>query len=108
MPGRYIKPVAVVASTLSLFACKAPASNPAIGGGSGSSHQTAIMVHASSADLGLRAQDTYLKAHYPGYRLIGHAFAAHKDKWYDIVAFVDARGKKHALYFDISEYFKPM
>jgi hypothetical protein len=99
--------VVVLPITLLLAASEALASNPAIGGGSGSSHKTAIVVHASSAAVGLRAQDAYLKTHYPGYRFVGHAFARYKDRWYDIVAFVDARGKKHSLYFDISEYFKP-
>ena len=108
MLSRYIRPVAVLAITLSLAAWEALASNPAIGGGSGSSHKTAIVVHASSTAVGIRAQDAYLKAHYPGYRFIGHAFALYKGKWYDIVAFIDARGKKRSLYFDISEYFKPM
>ena len=108
MQNRYIGPLVVLAITLSLAAWEAPASNPAIGGGNGSSHKTAIVVHASSTAAGIHAQDAYLKAHYPGYRVVGHAFASYKGKWYDIVAFVDARGKKRSLYFDISEYFKPM
>src|SRR5262245_15875270 len=107
MLSHCITPVAVLAITLPLAAWEAPASNPAIGGGSGSSHKTAIIVHASSAAVGIRAQDAYLKTHYPGYRFVGHAFALYKSKWYDIVAFIDARGKKRSLYFDISEYFKP-
>ena len=108
MRSRYIRPVVFLAFILSLAAWEALASNPAIGGGSGSSHKTAIVVHASSGAVGIRAQDAYLKAHYPGYRLVGHAFALHKGKWYDIVAFIDARGKKRSLIFDVSEYFKPM
>ena len=108
MLSRYIRPVVFVAIILSLAAWDALASDPAISGGSGSSHKTAIVVHASNAAVGTRAQDAYLKAHYPGYRFIGHAFALHNGKWYDIVAFIDARGKKRSLYFDISEYFKPM
>ena len=104
----YISLVAVLATALALAAWEALASNPAIGGGSGSSHKTAIVVHASSAAVGIRAQDAYWKARYPGYRFIGHAFALHKGKWYDIVMFTDAHGRKRSLYFDISDYFKLM
>jgi hypothetical protein len=78
-----------------------------LGGGSGSSHKTAIVVHASSAAIGQAAQHAYIKAHYPGYRFIGHAFSFKGAKSYDIMTFADAHGKKHALIFDISEYFKP-
>jgi len=108
MLNRYITLLAFVAINLALAASQTPASNPAISGGSGSSHKTAIVVHASSAAVGIRAQDAYLKAHYPGYRFVGHAFTAFKGRWYDIVLFTDARGKKRSLYFDISDYFKPM
>lgn len=108
MLSRYIRSGAVLPVTLALAAWEALASNPAIGGGSGASHKTAIVVHASSAAVGIREQDAYLKTRYPGYRFIGHAFALHKGKWYDIVMFTDARGRKRSLYFDISEYFKPM
>lgn len=107
MLGSYVKPVTLLAIALALAESEALASNPTIGGGSGSSPKTAIVVHASSAAVGIRAQDAYLRAHYPGYRFVGHAFALNNGRWYDIVLFTDARGKKRSLYFDISEYFKP-
>src|SRR5574338_427887 len=106
MLNRYIQLLAFIAINLGLASQETLASNPAIGGGSGSSHKTAIVIHASSAAVGVRAQDAYLKAHYPGYRFVGHAFTTRNGRWYDIVLFTDARGKKRSLYFDISEYFK--
>jgi hypothetical protein len=107
MLTRHLRSVAVLAAALSLSAWKALASDPAISGGSGSSHKTAIVVHASSAAVGVRAEDAYLRKHYPGYRFIRRAFAFYQSKSYDIITFIDAHGKKHSLYFDISEYFKP-
>ena len=107
MLSRYIKSVGFLAVILALAAIEGLASDPAIGGGSGSSHKTAIVIHASRAAVGIRAQDAYLKTHYPGYRFVGHAFTLYKGRWYDIVLFTDAHGKKRSLYFDISEYFKP-
>jgi hypothetical protein len=101
-----IKLLAFLAISLALVEWEALASNPVLGGGSGSSPKTAIVIHASSAAIGIRAQDGYLKAHYPGYRFVGHAFTFHNGRWYDIVLFTDARGRKRSLYFDISEYFK--
>ena len=107
MLKRYVNLLAFLAINLASGAREVLASNPAIGGGSGSSHKTAIVIHASSAAAGIRAQDAYLKAHYPGYRFVGHAFTTRNGRWYDIVLFTDVRGKKRSLYFDISEYFKP-
>jgi hypothetical protein len=104
---RYIKTIAIFVVSFTLATRSGFASNPAVGGGSGSSHKTAIIIHATSAAVGTRAQDAYLKARYPGYRFVGHAFTLYKGRWYDIVLFTDAHGKKRSLYFDISEYFKP-
>jgi len=102
-----VRSLAILAIAFALAAWQALGSDPAISGGSGSSHETAIVVHVSSAADGVRAQDTYLRAHYPGYRFIRRAFAFYQGKSYEIITFIDAHGKKHSLYFDISEYFKP-
>ena len=104
---RHTRLVALLSTVPLLTTWQALASDPAIDGGSGSSHKTAIIVHASSAAVGARVQDAYLKAHYPGYRFMRHAFAFYRGKSYDVVTFLDAHGKKHGLYFDISEYLKP-
>src|SRR5437867_6682459 len=107
MMTRHVRSVAILATAFALAAWDALASDPAISGGSGSSHKTAIVIHASSAADGVHAHDTYLRAHYPGYRFIRRAFAFYQGKSYEIITVIDAHGKKHGLYFDISEYFKP-
>lgn len=99
----------VVMATILVFGASAYSKAPKawLSGGSGSSHRTAIVVHAPTAVIGQPAQYAYIKAHYPGYRFIGHAFSFKGGKSYEIMAFADAHGKQHSLIFDISEYFKP-
>ena len=99
----------VAISVVLVFIASAHSKPPgaSLSGGSGSSHKTAIVVHAPTAATVVPAQNAYIKAHYPGYRFISHAFSVYHGKYYDIITFRDAHGKKHALYFDISEYFRP-
>ena len=99
----------VAIATILVFNTSAHSKPPEawLSGGSGSSHRTAIVVHAPTAVIGQPAQYAYIKAHYPGDRFIGHAFSFKGGKSYEIMTFADAHGKKHSFIFDISEYFKP-
>lgn len=117
-----MKSFGVLVVTLALVACETPSSNTKTGGflpplpakpttfsgGNGSSYKTAIVVHASSEATGVPAEYAYIKAHYPGYRFISQGLSFEHGKSYDIMTFADSHGKKHVLYFDISEYFGRM
>jgi hypothetical protein len=122
MLQRHMKSFGVLVVTLALVACETPSSNTKTGGllpalptkpttfsgGNGSSYKTAIVVHASSEVTGVPAEYAYIKAHYPGYRFISQGLSFEHGKSYDIMTFADSHGKKHVLYFDISEYFGRM
>lgn len=115
---RRMKTFCTLLVTLALAACETPSSTtntsglrPAgpskpvtFGGGDGSSYEKAIVVHASGESTGVHSEYDYIKAHYPGYHFISQALVNHKEKAYDVMTFTDAHGKKHVLYFEISEY----
>ena len=75
------------------------------GGGDGSSFARAIVVHARGELSGVPAEYAYIRARYPGYRFIMQQLVFHGRRSYDLMTFKSADGKKHLLYFDITEYF---
>lgn len=48
----------------------------------------------------------WLRAHYPGYRLIQQALIMHNNRAYDRMTFQTAYGKQKTVFFDITATFR--
>src|SRR6478735_7045405 len=70
----------------------------------GSSYEKAIIINETNTSDGVAAEYKWLRKHYPGYKFLRQALSPYKDKYYDIL-FIKYKGKKKAVYFDISNFF---
>jgi hypothetical protein len=76
-----------------------------LSGGDGSSFAKAIVVKAPSDHAGVNAQHDYIAKHFGRWRTIGVKSLEHHKRLFDIMTFTTADGKKHTLYFDITDYY---
>jgi predicted RNA-binding protein associated with RNAse of E/G family len=72
-------------------------------GGDGSTEAKAILIVGAKDDFSAtHAEYVYLGRHFPNYHLDSQALMSAGNKSYDMLAFDDARGAPHHLYFDIT------
>ncbi len=111
-PSRYIKShfmsravlaIAVIIGCSAVADAKPPAVS--LSGGDGSSFSRAIVVKAPTDRAGVDAQHDYIAKHFGKWRSIGVKLVEHNKPLFDIMSFTTADGKKHTLYFDISNYY---
>jgi hypothetical protein len=76
------------------------------GGGNGTTCDRAIIVQGAHGEAdGVHSEYDWLKAHYPGYKMVRQAEVTGKDKMYDQLDFADKDGKSHSVCFDITSFF---
>ena len=71
----------------------------------GSSLEKAIVVKAPTDHAGVGAQHDYIAKHFGKWRSIGVKSVEHDKRLFDIMRFTTMDGKKHILYFDITDYY---
>jgi hypothetical protein len=72
-------------------------------GGDGSTEEKAIVIVGAQDDFSAtRAEYVYLGRHFPNYHFDSQALMSAGNKSYDMLAFDDAKGNPHHLYFDIT------
>jgi hypothetical protein len=71
----------------------------------GSSFAKAIMVKAPTDHAGVDAQHDYIAKHFGKWRSIGVKSVEHDKRLFDIMRFTTVDGKKHIVYFDITDYY---
>jgi hypothetical protein len=76
-----------------------------LSGGDGSTFAKAIVVKAPTDHAGVNAQHDYIAKHFGKWRTIGVKSVEHNKRLFDIMTFTTANGKKHTLYFDITDYY---
>ena len=94
-------------AALALFCASTWAKSPkvSLSGGDGSSFARAIVVKASTDHAGVNAQHDYIAKHFGKWRSIGVKSVQHNKRMFDIMSFTTTDGKKHTLYFDITDYY---
>ena len=76
-----------------------------LSGGDGSSFAKAIVVKAPTDRAGVDAQHDYIAKCFGRWRSIGVKSIEHSKRFFDIMTFTTPNGKKHTLYFDITDYY---
>jgi len=76
-----------------------------LSGGDGSSFAKAIVVKAPTDHAGVNAQHDYIAKHCGKWRSIGVKSVERNKHLFDIMSFTTVDGKKHTLYFDITDYY---
>jgi hypothetical protein len=71
----------------------------------GSSFAKAIVVKAPTDHAGVDAQRDYIAKHFGKWRSIGVKSVQHNKRMFDIMSFTTTDGRKHTLYFDITDYY---
>lgn len=89
----------------SLAVAQQPDSGYSFSGGDGSSFGKAIVVHAASESVGVRAEYAWIYGHWPGASRGKQELLMNGGRSYDSLTFTDASGQLHTLYFDITEFF---
>jgi hypothetical protein len=84
---------------------QAKPSRVSLTGGDGSSFAKAIVVKAPTDHVGVNAQHDYIAKHFGKWRSIGVKSVQHNKRLFDIMSFTTTDGKKHTLYFDITDYY---
>lgn len=74
-------------------------------GGDGSSPETAVIVHARSETIGIRAEYEWLREHWPGSRRGKQALLGKNNRFFDALTITDSAGQVRTVYFDVTEYF---
>ena len=74
-------------------------------GGDGSTIGKAVLIRATSARIGVRAEYTWLAQKYPGYKRISQSLQTPGGKPYDLIEIQTSDGRSMSVYFDISEFF---
>jgi hypothetical protein len=74
-------------------------------GGDGSSFAKAIVIKAPDEVSGLNAEYTYISIHYGRYEKVIQGLSLMKERTFDIITFKTSDGKKHTLYFDITDFY---
>jgi hypothetical protein len=101
----------VVAALLLAGAVPSPGDEPqpqtgySFSGGDGSSPETAVVVHARSESLGIRAEYEWLAEHWPGSRRGKQTLLGKNNRFYDSLTITDSSGRERTVFFDITEYF---
>lgn len=73
--------------------------------GDGSSYQKAIVITEKTETTGIQAEYSWIKEHYPDYKVISQSLQYHNKKPYDIINIVTSKGESKAIYFDISSFY---
>ncbi len=71
----------------------------------GTSFENAIIMKEKSENEGVKAEYTWLRANYPGYKLKQQGLNFHKEKAYDVLDILTTEGKEKSIYFDISNFY---
>jgi hypothetical protein len=71
----------------------------------GTSYEKAIIINERNEQAGVHAEYTWLKAHYPGYKLKSQELSFNKKKPYDILHILTDYGQEVVVYFNISKFF---
>lgn len=71
----------------------------------GNSYENAIVIDEESESSGVKAEYTWLRKNYPGYKLIQQTLGRQGGKIYDKISIKTASGKKKTIYFDITNFF---
>ncbi len=74
----------------------------------GSSYEKAIVINEQSESVGVRAEYTWLRQNYPGYKPKGQSMSVNGKKFYDIIAILTADGIHKKIYFDITKFYGKM
>jgi hypothetical protein len=99
-------------AVLTLVACasapEVPGAAPGIKfrGGNGSSCEARIRIKgAVNADTGIAAENHWLRAKYPGYRVMRQSLIDCDDEPTDRITLVNVAGEERSVYFEISDFF---
>ncbi len=86
-----------------------PPSRPVrFSGGDGSSTQKAIVVHTRDKGDAILAEYAYIRTHYGPYETTERGWMLPtRPRLYDMYQFITRDGKKHVLYFDITQAWPP-
>jgi|SRR5215470_11505209 len=72
----------------------------------GSSFETAIVLEGAKNELsGVEAENSYIAAHYAGWRQRMQALLNNNGRMYDRIDIVSPKGETKTLYFDITDWF---
>jgi hypothetical protein len=64
-----------------------------------------IVIHAANEGEGIRKEGEWIRAHYGPFTKNGQGLGRCKGKAADSIDFTTTTGKKHTVWFDISEWF---
>jgi hypothetical protein len=75
-------------------------------GGDGSSCPARVRIKgAPNADAGIAAEFRWLRARYPGYRLVSQSLIDCEEEPTDRMTVMNAVGEERIVYFEISDFF---
>jgi len=71
----------------------------------GLSFETAVVIFERKFESGIRAENTWLKKNYPGYKFEGHRFTFYNNRPYDVITAITRGGEKIDFYFNIYAFY---
>jgi len=71
----------------------------------GLSFETAVVIFERKVERGIRAEDTWLKKNYPGYKVDGHRYTFYNNRPYEIITALTREGEKIDFYFNIYAFY---
>jgi hypothetical protein len=71
----------------------------------GTSFEKAIVINAKNEMDGVNAEYSWLRNHFPGYKMKSQSLSSKGSKSYDVLHFLTSEGKEMTIYFDITKFF---
>jgi|WetSurMetagenome_2_1015567.scaffolds.fasta_scaffold01168_12 hypothetical protein len=71
----------------------------------GLTFETAVIIYERKVERGFRAEYTWLKKNYPGYKVEGHKYSFFNNRPYDIITAITRGGEKIDFYFNIYAFY---
>jgi hypothetical protein len=103
---------AILTATLGLLACASTPQVPGVApginfhGGDGSTCAARVLIKgAVNADTGVAAEHRWIRARYPGFRVLQQSLIDCEDEPTDRMTLVNVVGDERIVYFEISDFF---
>jgi len=71
----------------------------------GLSFEKAVVIYERREVRGVRAEYTWLRKNYPGYRIEGHRYTFYNNRPYDIITIKTKEGETIDFYFNIFAFY---
>ena len=100
-----MKKILFILSILFMITSCSTQSSTTNNGNDGSSYEKAIVIKASSEDVGVRKEYEWIRNNYPNSQFDGQSTGSYKGRHYDVITIINSDNQEKTIYFDINNFY---